>query len=528
MSKMRTMKRIVLLFVALMSNQLMAQPCPNGFTAMNQEALDNFTTLYPGCTSINGNLFIGGDVQNLNALSAITTVTGNVILSSTNANFNISGLSSLTNIGLNLEIVTTISNLSGLNNVTSIGQNLRIYGCNNLTDLSGLNNVQSIGGYIEMYNNSQLANLSTLSNLTSIPEFMSITNNPLLETIQGFTQLSNIGTHLRLTENPNLISLSGFSALTTLGTYLSISSATSLTNLSGLENLTSVGTYISITGNTSLTSLQALNHPISIGTYISFVNNSQLSDCAVISVCESIVNPNVEVSVIGNAPGCNSLPQVEAACDCEGQNLDYSSSFILCGTYTFLGQTFTESGTYMVPFTNSLGCSGIATLNLTFVEVTYTMTVVDSTFSVSGNFNNVTWVDCLNNFEPIVGAVFETFVGSSNGSYAAVLNLGSCDVQTECFEAVKVEEPSSLSSYETMKYLVYPNPSNNAVFIQQNGVVTQDAEIEILTLSGQTLHKQTMSEQQISIDLSSWSSGVYFIQITTASGLEMIRVQKVD
>lgn len=522
------MKKMLFMLLVLITNQLTAQTCPENFTAMNQGAVDNFTTLYPGCTSINGNLFIGGDVQNLDALSQITQVTGFVILTSTNENFDLSGLNMLTSIGTNLEIAAPINNLNGLNDLVSIGQNLRIFSCANLTDLTALNSVMNIGGYIEIFDNPQLVDLASLSSLTTIPSFLKINNNPVLETISGFTQLNSVGDYINISNNTELTSISGLGNLENVANHFFLSNAQALTNLSGLENLSSVGSYIALTGNTVLTSLEALNHPISIGQYISFVNNSQLTDCAVLSVCQAITNPNVEVSIVGNGPGCSSLNQVEDACNCEGQNIDYTTSFSWCGPYTFLGQTFTESGTYMVPFTNSIGCTGVATLNLTLIEIEYTMTVIDSTFTVAGNFINVTWVDCLNNFEPIVGAVNNTFVGSSSGSYAAVLNVGGCDLQTECFEAVAVEEPSSLNGYETTKYLVYPNPSANTVFIQQNGEMVQEAEIEILTPSGQTLHKQTMSEQQISIDLSSWSSGVYFIQIKSDFGLEMIRVQKVD
>lgn len=518
------MKKMLFMLLVLITNQLTAQICPENFTAMNQGAVDNFTTLYPGCTSINGNLFIGGDVQNLDAFSQITQVTGNLILGSINPDFDISGLSSLTTVGGNLDISGSLANLNGLNNLTSVGQSVRILSCNNLSDLSVLNGIQNVGLNVEINNNALLTEINLFNTITTIPGYVDISNNPLLENISGFNTLNAIGSYLRITFNAELISLAGFSSLETIGAHLFLSTNESLPSLTGLENLMSIGTYLNLTGNSMLSSIEALSNPISLGTYINLINNSQLSDCAVLAVCNAIDNPDIQVSVQGNAPGCAILSQVEDACNCEGQDLNYFASFSWCGPYTFLGQTFTESGTYEVPFTNSIGCSGVATLNLTLTDIEYTVTVVDSTFSVSGNFNNVTWLDCLNNFEPIGGAVFNTYVGSSTGSYAALLNAGACDVQTDCYQFIKIEDPSNISNFEKNPYHIYPNPSSGVIHFSSNTNITENVQVSVLNLFGQQVETFIINQQVSTIDLSHLSPGTYFLVLSHSSGQFVERV----
>lgn len=517
---MKTMKRIVLLFVALISNQLMAQTCPNGFTAMNQGALDNFTTLYPGCTSINGTLFIGGTVENLDALSQITEVTGGVILGSENPNFNISGLSSLTTVGGSLEIVAPLTSVAGLSNVTTVGQNLRIMYCASLSDLSPLNGIQSIGLNLEVVNNVLLTNFNVLNNITTVPGFINIAENPLLNAISGLNSLTNIESYMRLVGNSELGSIAGFGALSSIGDYLLISNADALVTLTGLENLSAVGTYITLSSNNVLSSIAALNSPISLGTYINLANNPQLSDCAVEAVCNAMDNPNIELYVVGNAPGCNTINQVEDACDCAGQNLDYAFAMSACGSYTFLDVTYTESGTYLIPYTTVSGCTGIATLYLNLVELEYEITVVDSTFTISGNFGDHVWVDCLNNFEPIPGAILNTFVGSSSGSYAAIIESGTCTLQTDCYQAIEVEEPVGILDFEKDLYHIYPNPSSGVIHID----IAENVSVSVYNLFGKQVETFLINQQASSIDLSHLSSGTYFLVLSHSSGQFVERV----
>ena len=62
------MKRILLFAIGLfILNNVYAQTClPDGITFNSQEAVDNFASNYPGCTSIEGDVIINENVIKYN------------------------------------------------------------------------------------------------------------------------------------------------------------------------------------------------------------------------------------------------------------------------------------------------------------------------------------------------------------------------------------------------------------------------------------------------------------------------------
>jgi len=75
------MKKLSLLFALLIPAFLTSQPClPEGITFTTQAQIDSFQINYPNCTEIEGNIDIGDwegtDIDNLNALSVLTSIGG--------------------------------------------------------------------------------------------------------------------------------------------------------------------------------------------------------------------------------------------------------------------------------------------------------------------------------------------------------------------------------------------------------------------------------------------------------------------
>ena len=123
-------------FVRLFS--IMAQPClPQGITFINQEQIDNFQTLFPNCTEIEGDVIISGeDITNLDGLSVLTAIGGFLWL-------------------CNNAILTDVA---GLQTITSIGGALWIYDNNMLESIEGLVNITPASiGDLNIYNNSMLS-----------------------------------------------------------------------------------------------------------------------------------------------------------------------------------------------------------------------------------------------------------------------------------------------------------------------------------------------------------------------------------
>jgi hypothetical protein len=144
-----------------------------------------------------------------------------------------------------------------------------------------------------------------------------------MEDLSGLENLTQIGGDLWINQNDSLASLTGLDELTTIGGGLLIgydygggdrSGMSSLASLSALNNLTSIGGILCVRG-TAVTSLNGLEN-IDAGSigYLYLESNSLLSTCEVNSICDYLAMPDADVWISGNAHGCDSQEEVEAAC----------------------------------------------------------------------------------------------------------------------------------------------------------------------------------------------------------------------
>jgi hypothetical protein len=127
-------KLIVLFYVLITCNAVCAQSClPEGIIFTTQSQIDSFQIKYPGCTKIEGDVIIQGDITNLYSLAKIIYVGGN----------------------LEINLSDSLTNLNGLGNLSFIGGNLTIRGSTTwqgvciypaLTGLAGLEKLATIGG----------------------------------------------------------------------------------------------------------------------------------------------------------------------------------------------------------------------------------------------------------------------------------------------------------------------------------------------------------------------------------------------
>lgn len=146
-----------------------AQCLSGGITFSTQAQIDNFTTNFPGCHKILGDVTISG---------------------------------------------SNITNLNGLSTLTSVGGYLNISGNSILTSVSGLSALTSVTSYFQIDNNSTLTTISGFSALTSIGGVFYIRDNTALTSINGFSSLASIQSTFYIYNNGALTSLTGFSALT--------------------------------------------------------------------------------------------------------------------------------------------------------------------------------------------------------------------------------------------------------------------------------------------------------------------------
>jgi len=270
-----------------------SQSClPNGITFSTQAEIDNFSSNYPGCTMIEGDVTItapgGTNITNLNGLSGIASIGGELKVYFNPLLTDLNGLNNLASVeSLNIEFNWSLASLDGLEKITAINGSLAIQSNSVLTSLSGLGNITSVGGDLIMVYNTSLPSLNGLGNLTAVGgklQFyynaaltsmnglgglasvgsLSIENNPVLTSLAGLNSLATVVGEIYLTGNDNLTSLSGLSSLSSIGS-LWLWYSNGLTDVNGLENITTVNGNINIQQNAALASLSGLTNLIAIG-----------------------------------------------------------------------------------------------------------------------------------------------------------------------------------------------------------------------------------------------------------------------
>ena len=189
---MQSLKSFLLLLALFIGFELSAQ-CPMGnITLTTQTQVDNFSTTYPGCTAVLGDLYISGaDITNLNGLSGLTSVAGNLGIEDNDMLLNVDGLSGITSVAGDLYIGANdqFTNINGLSGLTSVTGNLTIESNDMLTNVDGLSGLTSVGEDLYILFNNLLTNLDGLSGLTSVGGDLLISSNSLLDEVSDFCGL---------------------------------------------------------------------------------------------------------------------------------------------------------------------------------------------------------------------------------------------------------------------------------------------------------------------------------------------------
>jgi len=288
-------------------------------------------------------LFFGLEISNNNKLQSLEgienleTVRGYLNILENEQLLNFHGLDSLKNMYDGHLVISenpSLLNIEALNQLESIGF---FY---NYGDVVG-------ASLISISHNAQLASLIGLGQLDSLLT-LAVVNNASLISLAGLESLISVGGALTISENESLASFNGLNQLEIIGGELKVKNNDSLSNFHGLENLTSIGllpfSYLPymfiVEGNESLISFDGLenlnsfranhfqirNNPalVSLSGLDSleyemiedfFIKNCpNLTVCNIQPICDFFENGGLG-SVSDNAPGCNSVSEIEAACE---------------------------------------------------------------------------------------------------------------------------------------------------------------------------------------------------------------------
>ncbi|RYE15209.1 MAG: T9SS type A sorting domain-containing protein [Sphingobacteriales bacterium] len=108
-----------------------------------------------------------------------------------------------------------------------------------------------------------------------------------------------------------------------------------------------------------------------------------------------------------------------------------------------------------------------------------------------------------------------SLAGSSTNYYPVVARLGT---------AVVSAAGTAISGGATLN--LYPNPASGIVMLQAAENLNL-GHVVITDLAGKAIFSATATQtQQLQIDTKGWPAGMYFVRVTTAAGLQVLKLQK--
>ncbi|MBK9673579.1 MAG: immunoglobulin domain-containing protein [Bacteroidetes bacterium] len=214
--------------------------------------------------------------------------------------------------------------------------------------------------------------------------------------------------------------------------------------------------------------------------------------------------------IITNGAGCYTVTSDTAHFNCASFN---SISPTACDSFSINGQTFTTSGIYTQTLVSQNGCDSTLTINLIVTNLIDSILQNGATLSSSISGANYQWVDCENGLAPIPGATNQSFNPTVNGFYALIISKGLCVDTSACFNVNSVG--INILDFEE-GISIFPSPVKNVLQISSSSM--QLIEVNLYSSIGALLIEQKQTKKQVSIDLSSYANGIYFVEIKTDKG----------
>lgn len=463
-----------------------------------------------------GNVTLTTQAQ-VDALASCTTITGNLTINGGGNALNLAPLNGITSISGNLQITGVSSNISNF-----------------------LPNLTSIGGYIRVLSNS-FASFGGLNSLTTVNNEIAFRYNTTLTTISGFGNITNINSFLIFDGNTNLSSINAFGNLNTVDGFNLYDSK--LQNLNFLSSLTLNKGLLSVQANPLLTSvffpnmvIHNFTNNVPGGKYFYISENPILTSVGNIdfngsSTCENFMfrnNPllnavnNLSTSnfsviygvLIQNNPQLPNLNFLQNLVSCDGLFLRGLSSITNLNGLSNLIQPALSNWVEIINNSSLVSLNGLSASNINFNNrhlILNNNNALNDISSLSGiQLNNINGLTITNNGQ--LATCASTWLC---GYIATSKPLTVSGNAIGCESVVAVNSACaalSTSDFDLNEISLYPNPTNSVFNLEiSNEVVKQ---VEIYDLSG----KKLLKSNQHQIDVSSFATGIYMVQILTESG----------
>lgn len=336
---MKTLKSLHLAIILMIALKSFGQN-PSNLYLTSQNEIDNFSTTYPNCTSIPGDVYIiGPDITNLDGLNSLTYIGGMLGIQETSikeldafpslefvgGDFYIYANALLKSIGdfpaltfiensINFWFNDSLISIGNFTNLTTIEEYLNIRDNKLLETIGSFNRLETISN-ISIFYNPKLEHLPSFPKLQRVDNSIEIGPASQLKSLQGLNQLKYVGKGIALNDCYQLESLESLENLDSIGSFLSISRCNSLIDLNGLSKIHYLNGAIVISENNNLKSLTGLESAqVGVVSDITIRFNPFLTVCDVKLVCNYLSSPTGNISIYCNKEGCNNYLEILEAC----------------------------------------------------------------------------------------------------------------------------------------------------------------------------------------------------------------------
>jgi len=175
--------------------------------------------------------------------------------------------------------------------------------------------------------------------------------------------------------------------------------------------------------------------------------------------------------------------------------------------YSINGHIYTQTGIYLDTMNTQFGCDSVMITNLNVLQLDTNLLVNSNMiFSLQSNAS-YQWLTCDSiGYQTVSGANSQAFLPTISGWYALALQMGSCLDTIACIQFV----PVGINENYLNGFVMYPNPVSDNLFIHAE---TKMKELNLFDVTGKLLYSIVSPAIPMSIDLSNYSAGFYFIQV---------------
>ena len=212
---------------------------------------------------------------------------------------------------------------------------------------------------------------------------------------------------------------------------------------------------------------------------------------------------------ITKADGCDSVLNIKIVVN---KKYVTFAVFEICkgAGLTIGGSTYFNAGAYTELLSSVKGCDSTVNFEIkivNFVPIFYA--VKDTLKAIQIEGAKYQWYECVNGERvQILGASKSDFVLFKSGKYALGITYMGCTYFSDCKDFFST---GIVQQTNDPWFTVFPNPADLQFTIRSD----KDSKLIIRDIRGRILFKTTLSQGDHQIDVSSWVTGIYILEMTS-------------